>query len=107
MFRTVLMRETRWCHYYFDIPLSSEVIVKLFQWDIDISSLMTSVAKQIKAIDKKNFYKNVACAWEALSIVFFSNSVYHSFGENDFCRRMFHVFLIFHICLPTVTSILT
>ena len=50
MFPTVLTRETRWCHYQLDITLRSKVIVKLFQWNIDILSLMTSVAKYIKVL---------------------------------------------------------
>ena len=35
------------------VSLTSKVILELFQWNIDISFPMTSVAKNIKAIGKK------------------------------------------------------
>ena len=105
MFRTVLTRETRCCHYKLDLPLSLKVIVKLFQWNINISSLMTSVAKNIQTIGKKNMVQE-CCWWLGSVIACFSNSVYHNFGYF-FLPKNALFFKIFHICLPTVTSILT
>ena len=66
---------------------------------------MTSLAKNIKAIGKKPgtkmslvFGKRIKCFFEFLLSQFWRKMIF-------FCRRMFY--LRIHICLPTVTSILT